>query len=224
MNLVFYFWLTNVIFPLVAIFSSGLLVLVWLFMPDPAKKIWNARWDKKSQILVDCSEDGIMQILKAHTEVPRVQSTNPAGYRGIPTMASASKVILEGEEIDISKEDRELLSNAFRKRFVLQGLNRPAFISYGERALSMSPSLVHLMEDIIKKGKEIIDPRVAAFFFSNSITPEIFRALELKSEEIGKYGKPKDWKRFVLPIAVIMFLAVVVIVLAQSGAIPSFKP
>lgn len=245
------FMLYYVVFPLWAVFATGILILLWILLPSPAKTLLGARFDKRCTVLFDASETGIVTVRKARREGTGLLMTNPHGsYRLIPLMPDQASLHPDeaGEPKNLSEDERkdyEMMDYAIKKRYILEGVNKPAYFGYSGKGLALPPSLVNIMDeaetDIQETEKAVkekkakkepvnlgffrkIDPRTIRNYLKYSISPAVLHTIELKSEAIGMYGRPKSTlRKIAIPIGVVMVLLVLYLIVSQGNfQLPKF--
>ena len=192
------FILFQYVFPLIAIVASGLLILLWLLMPRPAKTLFKARF-RSNPVVAVAFDDGLVRIVQGRTLDEGVIEFDRSKYRLIPRPPAGAGGGNPGSD-----------PPALYRRFYLDGVNRPFYLAYSGKAVAVNPETVAGLQGALTT----VDPKVLKRSLERSLSLFQIRAIAEVNRMIGRREAATSNTRLLL----IILLGAVAVMLALMAA------
>lgn len=238
-------------FPLLAVFSTGFLVVLWsMMMPQSAKAFFWARWKKGLSLLEALDDSGIIQfkLVKADLGEGILRNPGHAEYFFLPKPLRDIELDDEGEE---KRMEKLRWNELIKHRAIVGDIRVPIYHGSVSTGLAASPKLISTMEEVKRRekllkeakqlGLKLEEPKGkgaarhdAALFDIDTLkeftyggySPEDIQEVEREWERYGQLGRPKkNLKPLIIPIGLVLLLLVLFLVFTKGNVqLPSFGP
>jgi len=223
------------VFPVMALVSTAVLVILWFLLPGSAKTLLKARVKRSGSLVFLANDDGYTRVeLMSETPGMGILKGNPTSYVFTPRPTYVGVGDGDEQQIGIPEDERAVLDELILHRQFMD-VGKPVYFGYVGKSVAVTPRFLEAMKTVKRRrlrGEEesefrrlqLLDPRVIKTYMPWTFNQSLIDTLTFAHERMAELRKPlRGALKVAIPITAILIIVLIAYMLLQGGGLSFFQ-